>query len=60
MKKFLTLTLFSFLLSCGNEAGKSNRTNQLAMSAPPIDFYSLNSTTIDGQPFSFSSLKGKR
>jgi glutathione peroxidase len=60
MKKFLTLTLFSFLLSCGNEAGKSNRTNQLAMSVPPIDFYSLNATTIDGQPFSFSSLKGKR
>lgn len=60
MKKFLTLTLFSFLLSCGNEAGKSNGTNQLAMNAPPIDFYSLNATTIDGQPFSFSSLKGKR
>ncbi|MEL0026015.1 MAG: glutathione peroxidase [Schleiferiaceae bacterium] len=30
------------------------------MSAPPIDFYTLNATTIEGQPFSFSSLKGKR
>lgn len=25
-----------------------------------MDFYSLNATTLDGQPFAFSSLKGKR
>jgi len=60
MKKILTFTLLSLLLSCGNEEEKSNSTNKLAMNAPPIDFYSLNSTTIEGQPFSFSSLKGKR
>ena len=59
MKRILSLLSFVLLFSCSNGTPEST-SNTLAMSAPPIDFYTLNTTTIEGQPFSFSSLKGKR
>ena len=59
MKRILSLLSFVLLFSCSNGTQEST-SNTLAMSAPPIDFYTLNNTTIEGQPFSFSSLKGKR
>ena len=59
MKRILSLLSFALLLSCSNGTQEST-SNTLAMSAPSIDFYTLNTTTIDGKPFSFSSLKGKR
>ena len=59
MKRILSLLSFVLLFSCSNGTQKST-SKTLAVSALPIDFYTLNSTTIDGQPFSFSSLKGKR
>lgn len=59
MKRFLSLLTFALLFSCSNGTQEST-SNTLAMGAPPIDFYTLNTTTIDGKPFSFSSLKGKR
>jgi glutathione peroxidase len=59
MKRILSLLSFVLLFSCSNGTQEST-SNTLAMSAPPIDFYTLNATTIEGQPFSFSSLKGKR
>lgn len=59
MKQILSLLSVVLLFSCNNEIQKTS-SNTLAMSTLPIDFYALNSKTIDGQPFSFSSLKGKR
>lgn len=59
MKRILSLLSFVLLFSCSNGTPEST-SNTLAMSAPPIDFYTLNTTTIEGQAFSFSSLKGKR
>lgn len=59
MKRILSLLSFVLLFSCSNGTQEST-SNTIAMSAPPIDFYTLNATTIEGQPFSFSSLKGKR
>ncbi len=59
MKQILSLLSVVLLFSCYNEIQKTS-SNTLAMSTLPIDFYALNSKTIDGQPFSFSSLKGKR
>jgi glutathione peroxidase len=59
MKRILSLLSFVLLFSCGNGTQEST-SKTLAMSALPIDFYTLNTTTIEGQPFSFSSLKGKR
>ena len=59
MKRILSLLTFVLLFSCSDGTQEST-SNTLAMSAPPIDFYTLNATTIEGQPFSFSSLKGKR
>ena len=59
MKRILSLLSFALLFSCSNGTQEST-SNTLAMNAPPIDFYTLNTTTIDGKPFSFSSLKGKR
>ncbi|MEL0334703.1 MAG: hypothetical protein VW980_02810, partial [Flavobacteriales bacterium] len=59
MKRILSLLSFVLLFSCSNGTQKST-SKTLAMSAPPIDFYTLNTSTIEGQPFSFSALKGKR
>ena len=59
MKRILSLFSFVLLFSCSNETQVSTP-KTLAMSAPPIDFYTLHATTIEGQPFAFSSLKGKR
>ena len=59
MKRILSLLSFALLFSCSNGTQEST-SNTLAMSAPPIDFYTLNATTIEGEPFAFSSLKGKR
>ena len=59
MKQVLSLLTLMFFFSCGRDAQVASP-NAIAMGIPSIDFYSLKTKTIDGELFSFSSLKGKR
>ena len=55
LKKF-----YPALLWLTGAANKNNRFIEHRPQDPPLSFYELTATTINGQPFAFSTLKGKK
>ncbi len=55
LKKF-----YPALLWLTGAANKNNRFIEHSPQNPPLSFYELTATTINGQPFAFSTLKGKK
>jgi len=59
MKKIFALFIFTALVACG-QSETQTQSKTIAMMDTPTSFYDLEAKTIDGKPFKFSELRGKR
>ena len=60
IRQQLLKTFYPALLWLTGVSNKNNRFVVQTPQQPPESFYTLNATTINGQPFEFSTLKGKK
>lgn len=60
IRQQLLKTFYPALLWLTGAANKNNRFIVQSPQQPPVSFYTLTATTINGQPFDFSTLKGKK
>ena len=60
IRQQLLKTFYPALLWLTGAANKNNRFIVLSPQQPPVSIYTLTATTINGQPFDFSTLKGKK
>ncbi len=63
MKAFILGSMAFALIACSNSNSNPvqwSESTQMETTMEPTSFYDLEATTIDGEPFSFEQLRGKR
>lgn len=60
MKKTFLILSAAFAVACGNVEQAESQNQSTENVKTMKDFYSLKSETLEGEPFDFSTLKGKR